>query len=62
MIEDEYDFLNSEEGIAAKLDLARAYEAMQDYQQMRLVLNDVIAKGNAEQAEAASVLLKGIKE
>jgi FimV-like protein len=62
VIDDEFDFLNSEEGIAAKLDLARAYEAMQDYDQMRLALNDVIAKGNAEQADAARVLLKGVKE
>lgn len=62
VIEDEYDFLNSEEGIIAKLDLARAYEAMQDYAQMREVLQEVVAQGNEQQANEARVLMAGIKE
>ena len=56
--DDEFDFLNSEEGMIAKLDLARAYLAMQDYNQMRDVLNDVITHGNEDQATQARALLK----
>ena len=56
--DDEFDFLNSEEGMVAKLDLARAYLAMQDFNQMRDVLNDVITHGNEDQATQARALLK----
>ena len=58
--EDEFDFLNSEEGIAAKLDLARAYQAMQDYTRMRSVLEEVMLQGNANQIESARELMKGL--
>lgn len=55
--EDEYDFLGSEEGIPAKLDLARAYFAMEDRAAAIEVLEDVIAKGSEEQQKEAKELL-----
>jgi FimV-like protein len=56
--DEEYDFMNSEEGVTAKLDLARAYAAMQDYTQMQTVLNEVIATGDNQQVAQARNLLK----
>lgn len=56
--EDEYDFLGSEEGIPAKLDLARAYLAMEDFPAATEVLQDVLAKGNHEQRNQAQNLLQ----
>ena len=58
--EEEFDYLSSEEGMVAKLDLARAYEAMQDYAQMREVLDDVIKNGDSACKQQAQVLLDGI--
>lgn len=56
---DEYDFMNSEEAIPAKLDLARAYMAMEDYKSARKVLDQVGKNGNDEQkAEAKGMLDK----
>ncbi len=53
----EYDFMSSDEAIPAKLDLARAYIAMNDEEQARMVLTAVIEKGNQEQrAEALSLI------
>ncbi len=60
LVNQEYDFLGSPEGVAAKLDLARAYFAMQDYSQMRAILDEVRHKGDAEQKEAAEDLIKQI--
>lgn len=56
----EYDFLGSPEGVVAKLDLARAYFAMQDFSQMRTVLSEVLSNGNMEQRTAAQDLLNKI--
>ena len=55
--EDEYDFLGSEEGIPAKLDLARAYIAMEDIPAAKTVLQEVVAQGNHEQRQQARTLL-----
>jgi FimV-like protein len=60
-LKDEYDFMNSDEGIAAKLDLARAYIDMEDHESARWVLKDVIAKGNAGEKKQAKQLMESIK-
>ena len=60
--EEEYDFMGSPEGVSAKLDLARAYLAMQDYQQMREVLQAVLQQGNSQQKQQAQDLLDKIPE
>ncbi|GEM_PF-4939061 len=55
----EYDFMGSTEGIPAKLDLARAYIAMEDYNAARETLNEILEEGNEEhQQEARSLLNK----
>jgi FimV-like protein len=59
-IEDEYDYLGSREGIAAKLDLASAYIDMGDIDQAMNVLNEVINHGNEEQQYAARQILSAI--
>jgi FimV-like protein len=60
IIEDEYDYLGSREGISAKLDLARAYVDMGDTSQASQVLNEVIAHGNDEQRYTARKILADI--
>jgi FimV-like protein len=56
---DEYDFMNSDEAIPAKLDLARAYMAMEDYKSASKVLSQVKKNGNEEQkAEAKEMFDK----
>lgn len=60
-IEDEYDYLGSEEGIAAKLDLARAYIDMDDPDQAREALQDVLKSGDASQQAAARELLEQLE-
>jgi FimV-like protein len=61
-IEDEYDYLGSQEGIAAKLDLARAYIDMGDTVQASQVLNEVIAHGNDEQRYTARKILSELSQ
>ncbi len=56
----EYDFMGSSEGIPAQLDLARAYIAMENYAGARMVLENVSAKGDAEQRQEARDLLTKI--
>lgn len=59
----EYDFMSSHEAIPAKLDLARAYIAMNDDEQARMVLTTVIEKGNQEQrSEALSLIQSMLKK
>jgi FimV-like protein len=58
----DYDFLNSEDAIPAKLDLARAYMAMEDFQAANVVLNDVFVQGNSEHKQEAQALLDTIKQ
>ena len=57
---DEYDFMNSEEAIPAKLDLARAYMAMEDYKSARKVLDQVSKNGSDEQKIEAKGMLDKI--
>lgn len=54
---DEYDFMGSDEAIPAKLDLARAYIAMEDYEAAHQVLAQVTSKGNREQQAEAQKML-----
>ncbi len=56
----EYDFMSSDEAIPAKLDLARAYIAMNDEEQARMVLTAVIEKGNQEQRTEALSLIQAM--
>jgi len=59
--EDEYDFMGSDEGIPAKLDLARAYLDMNDQNAAREVLDEITKQGNEQQQQEAQDLLKRIK-
>ena len=58
----DYDFLSSNDAIPAKLDLARAYIAMEDFSAARAVLNDVLVQGDAEQKRDAQAMLQQIKQ
>lgn len=58
--EQEYDYLNSAEGLASKLDLAQAYITMEDYKSARDLLRQVLATGNIEQRHRAEKLLSRI--
>jgi len=60
--EDEYDYLNSAEGISAKLDLGRAYMEMGDTSLARTTLLDVVKQGNADQRKQAEELLDHLKD
>lgn len=57
---DEYDFMSSDEAIPAKLDLARAYMTMGDHLAAKGVLEEVLARGNAEQKAHAQNLITKI--
>ena len=54
---DEYDFMGSEEGIPAKMNLARAYFDMGLPEKARKVLTDIAAKGDSSQKEEARSML-----
>lgn len=58
---DEYDFLGGNDSIPTKLDLARAYIDMGDHKAAKSALNEVMAKGNAEQKKEAQDLLSKIQ-
>lgn len=58
---DEYDFMGSQEGVPAKIDLARAYIDMGDYKNAKIALEEVIKQGNEEQKKTAQELLDSIK-
>ncbi|CAL7962927.1 pilus assembly protein FimV [Gammaproteobacteria bacterium] len=59
---EEYDLMESKEGIAAKLNLARAYIDMGKGTEARIMLDEALANGSSsEQAEAKELLAK-IKE
>lgn len=60
--EGEYDFMSTDEAIPAKLDLARAYVAMEDYQAAKQVLSEVMKSGNQEQRQQAEQLLNNFKK
>ncbi len=57
---DEYDFMGSKEAIPAKLDLARAYLAMEDYVSAQKVLVQITRTGDAEQKKEAQKMLDQI--
>lgn len=59
--EDEYDYMNSEEAIPAKLDLARTYIDMDDPNSAKQILKDVLDKGNEAEKKRAQQLLSMIK-
>lgn len=56
----EYDFMGSSEGISAKLDLVRAYIAMEDYVAARESLAAILNEGNDDQRREANALLNKI--
>lgn len=60
-LKDEYDFMGSNEGIPAKLDLARAYIDMQDHVAAKQVLQEILSQGDSAQQAAAQALLKTLK-
>lgn len=53
----EYDFMGSSEGIPAKLDLARAYIAMEDYAAARETLAEILGTNHEEYRLEAKALL-----
>lgn len=59
--EDEYDFMNSQEALPAKLDLARAYIDMEDFSSAEMLLKEVMEKGASSERKQAMQLLKTIK-
>ena len=58
----EYDFMGSSEGIPAKLDLARAYIAMEDFTAARETLAEILGEGSEEHRQEARSLLKKINQ
>ena len=60
-LEDEYDFINSTEGIPAKIDLARAYIDMDNSESALNILEEVISKGNEQQQKIAQALINKIR-
>jgi FimV-like protein len=60
-IESEYDFMGSQEGVPAKLDLARAYIDMDNKDEAQKILTEILKQGNAEQQSEAKDLLEKIQ-
>lgn len=60
-VKNEYDYMNSDEAIPAKLDLARAYIDMDDHLSAEQVLKDVVAKGDEKQRQHAKRLMDELK-
>lgn len=59
--EDEYDFMNSQEAMPAKLDLARAYIDMEDFASAKMLLEEILNKGNETECKEAKKILRSIK-
>jgi FimV-like protein len=57
----EYDFMSTAEAIPAKLDLARSYMMMGDYDQAQMILRTVIEKGSREHRDEAESILNKMK-
>lgn len=57
---DEYDFMGSKEAIPAKLDLARAYLAMDDFASAKTALEEVMDNGSEEEQRQAQEILDEI--
>jgi len=60
--EGEFDYMNSPEALPAKLDLARAYIQMEDNQEARKILREVLEKGDKAQIKQAHDLLNQLSE
>lgn len=58
----DYDFMETAEAIPAKLDLARSYIAMHDFDQARIAIKTVLEKGNTQQRMIAETLLEKIRQ
>jgi FimV-like protein len=56
--DDEYNFLETDAAIPAKLDLAQAYMVMGDHDSATLVLREVLEAGNAAQQAQAEHMLQ----
>ena len=54
----EYDFMGSSEGIPAKLDLARAYIAMEDFTAARETLAEILGEGSEEHQSGSQVFIE----
>jgi len=55
--EEELEMITDQDEVDTKLDLAVAYQAMEDLDGAREILNEVIAEGNEEQIAEAKKLL-----
>ncbi len=55
--DDEFDFLSGTDECATKLDLARAYIDMEDYDGAKELLSEVVSEGNDQQKQDAQDLL-----
>ena len=60
-IENEYDFMSSQEAVPVKIDLARAYLEMGENEAAREVLEAILAQGNEVQRAEAERLLSTVK-
>lgn len=58
--QDEYDYLGSSESIPAKLNLARAYIAMDDYPAAEKIIDEILQAGNEAQRKEADELKQQI--
>lgn len=58
----EYDYMGSDESMPAKLNLARAYIAMEDYKAAKKVIKEVLSSGDAAQSQQAHDLLEKIAQ
>jgi len=61
-LDEEYDFMGTEEAMPAKLDLARAYVQMGDAVQAREVLEEILASKNTDYVTQARALMKSLSE
>ena len=61
-LDEEYDFMSTEEAMPAKLDLARAYVQMGDAVQAREVLEEILASKNPDYVTQARALMKSLSE
>lgn len=60
-LKEEYDFMNTQEAIPAKLDLARAYINMDDFLSAQQVLKEVLKKGSDSERQQAQQMLGAIR-
>ncbi len=56
--EEELEMITDQDEVSTKLDLAVAYQAMEDLDGAREILQEVIAEGNEEQVAEAKRLLE----